>query len=105
MPLFIFTCTDDECGFSKRGLGEATDERVCPECGVTMLASLPKNLNSVTMEMKDSYRGVQHFKNQAEMVKERNTHHHDNYEIAEKIDKYGMDEAKRNGWDKKAKQK
>jgi hypothetical protein len=29
--------------------------------------------------------------------------HHDKYELAEKIDKHGMDDAKRNGWLKKVK--
>ena len=102
MPMFHYSC--GTCDTTKRGLGKRGETRECPSCGGIMQPQLPKELNSVTMETKDAYRDVKHFKNQAALLKERNTKHHDKYEIAEKIDKYGMDEAKRHGWDKKAKQ-
>lgn len=53
--------------------------------------------------MRDSHRGIQLPKNQEARLKERMHNHHDKYEVAAKIDEHGMDEAKRNGWLKKAK--
>jgi hypothetical protein len=36
-------------------------------------------------------------------LKQRMTEHHDKYELEEKIDKQGLDEAVRSGWTKKVK--
>ena len=51
--------------------------------------------------MRDRYRGVQLPKNQEKKMKKRFRDHHKKYEMAEKIDKQGIDTADRLGWTKK----
>lgn len=73
------------------------------DCGSESLRQLPQELSTSILEMRDPHRGVQLPKNQEARMKKRLHDHHDKYELAAKIDEHGMDEAKRNGWLKKAK--
>ena len=75
----------------------------CPNCGLESSALLPTEVNSTTYEMRDKYRGTQIRKNQEQIMRKRMNDHHDRNEVAEKIDKHGMDDAVRNGWLKRIK--
>jgi hypothetical protein len=78
-------------------------ESTCPKCETPTSAQLPIEVSSTIYETRDKYRGTQVRKNQEQMMRKRMRDHHDKYELAEKIDKHGMDDAKRNGWLKKVK--
>jgi predicted nucleic acid-binding Zn-ribbon protein len=95
-----FKC--EKCGHEwSRLLKDQTSE--CPRCGTSNQALLPVEVNSTIYETRDRYRGTQLRKNQERMMRKRMRDHHDRYELAEKIDKYGLDDAKRYGWLKKIK--
>jgi hypothetical protein len=66
-------------------------------------AALPIEVSTATYEMRDKYHGKQLRKGQAERMRKRMNDHHDRNEVTEKIDKFGMDEAVRHGWLKRAK--
>ena len=102
MPLFHFTCS--ECGYSKRSLKSSDTKTLdCENCGGILERELPTELSSEVMEMRDKYRGVQLPKNREADLKRRHREHHDKYEVAEKIDKQGIETADRLGWSKKKK--
>lgn len=106
MPMFRFLCP--HCQNIQLRLSKASQSEIGCEvegCDGIAVKQLPLELSTQTLEMRDSHRGVQLPKNQERKIKERMTNHHDKYDVAEKIDKYGMDEAKRNGWLKKGKDK
>ena len=75
----------------------------CPQCETLNEPSLPATVSATVYETKDKYRGKSHMKNQDRLMKTRMREHHDRYEVFEKIDKHGMDDARKFGWDKKAK--
>ena len=99
MPIFRFACP--ACKTEIRQLIK-TDviERILCSCGGFMERQLP---SSVTKEMKDPHRGVSNEKGLKEQLTKRMRDHHDRHETAEKIDRHGMDDAVKLGWDKKAK--
>jgi putative FmdB family regulatory protein len=103
MPVRNYQCID--CGFPYRKLLQGGDDKkaVCPECGTVNEPELVSSVSATVYETKDKRRGKKHMKNQEGLMKKRMREHHDRYELAEKIDKYGMDDAKRYGWDKKIK--
>jgi hypothetical protein len=75
----------------------------CPECKLSAIALLPTELSTAVYELRDKARGVQLRKNQEQRMRKRMNDHHDRNEVAEKIDKHGMDDAVRNGWLKRIK--
>lgn len=107
MPIFKFACKT--CGYEEEKLvrrsGDATVYAYCAVCdgAPIMERQIPTTTSSITYETKDAHRGVQHRKNQKEMLTRRMRNHHDKYEIEEKIDRFGLDEAKKHGWLKKRK--
>lgn len=100
MPLHKFYC--QKCGKTFEKLVKKP-EFECPEGHGKLEASLPESFSSMTMETKDKHRGVQLRKNQDRMMTKRMREHHNKYELEEKIDKYGMDEAVKQGWLRKVK--
>ena len=76
---------------------------MCPKCGAPVKALLPVDISTLTYELRDKARGTQLRKNQEQKMRKRMVEHHDRNELAEKIDKHGMDDAKRYGWLKKIK--
>lgn len=79
------------------------DSANCPTCGVLNKAALPTELSTAVYELRDKARGVHLRKGQEQRMRKRMNDHHDRNEIAEKIDKYGMEDATRHGWLKKIK--
>lgn len=71
--------------------------------GEVYTIQVPKKFNSVTMEMRDARTGKRTRKDIEKKLKERSKRHHDKYELADKIDKEGLDTAKRLDWLKKVK--
>lgn len=102
MPLFRFVC--DNCGLEKRKLVPKAVAYLCSACSTGQLQpQLPENVASQTMEMKDRNRGKSLPKGHQQLAKKRMSQHHDRHEIERKIDQYGIDDARRFGWDKKVK--
>jgi ribosomal protein L32 len=103
MPIFTLLCTNKACGFITKQLvsHKDKDDVQCPKCETYLEPQLPHNLNTSTFEMRDPHRGKQLRKGHDGMMKERMKRYHDQYDVAEKIDKFGMDEALKNGWVKK----
>ena len=80
------------------------ETHICEICGRgTLLRELPLNISSTTYEVKDKLRGIQHPKNLEKQLKVRMNNHHDRHEIEEKIDRHGLNDAKKFGWTKKVK--
>lgn len=101
MPVFTYHC--DDCNTTElRLLKTKVDSLEC-RCGNNLKFKLPSTVSSTTYETRDKYRGVQLPKNHDKTVKQRMNNHHDRYEVAEKIDKHGLNDAKRLGWLKKNK--
>lgn len=102
MPVFRMIC--DNCGLEKRKLLQKPLPFLCSACSTgQMQPQLPESTSSTTMETKDPYRGKSLPKKHAESMKKRMNQHHDKYEAERKIDEFGIDDAKRLGWDKKVK--
>lgn len=101
MPVFTYYCLGCDHEFKK--LVKNKDEEVIHSCGDHLKPQLPKTLNTVTKELKDPYRGKSLQKGHKEMMIKRMNQHHDKYEAERKIDEFGIDDAKRLGWDKKVK--
>lgn len=99
MALRKFKC--QACGHEWSRL--KVQEASCPKCSTSNKALLPVEISSTVYEMRDKYRGSQVKKNQEQKMRKRMNDHHDRYELAEKIDKYGLDDAKRYGWLKRQK--
>lgn len=101
MPLFWFKCL--ECGKESAQLVSRNVKETDCECGAKTIRELPKSLNSTIYETQSRHHGKKAKKGISKQLRERSMIHHDKYEVAEKIDKYGIDEAKKHGWTKKAK--
>lgn len=101
MPIFTYHCSG--CNVTLKKLVKNKDEAVIHSCGDHLKPELPTNVSSVTMETKDPHRGKSLPKKHAESMKKRMNQHHDKYEAERKIDEFGIDDAKRLGWDKKVK--
>lgn len=103
MPAYRFQCP--QCQSSKLLLvSRLVYESPC-DCGSEMQRQLPSELSSVTLEMRDSHRGVQLPKNHEKNMKTRLIKHHDKYELADKIDQHGLEDAQKHGWLDKSKGK
>lgn len=100
MPLRKFKCNKCQTEWERIIPGKSAD---CPECKLSAIALLPTELSTAVYELRDKARGTQLRKGQEQRMRKRMTDHHDRNEITEKIDKYGMDEAVKHGWLKKAK--
>lgn len=101
MPIFKFTCANCEHEFKALLAGWQTTP--CEKCQKELYPNLPTTVSATTFETKDSYRGTQVKKGLDQQLKKRMNDHHDRYEIEEKIDRHGIDDAIRLGWTKKAK--
>lgn len=101
MPMFTYACS--ECGYIYEELAKPAEKVPCPSCKTENAPNLPTGIASVVMETRDSYRGKQVKKGNEQQMRDRMVKNHDRYEVAEKVDKYGLDEAKKHGWLKKAK--
>jgi len=82
-----------------------TFERGMCSCGGETVRQMSSSTTSTVMEMKDRYHGKQLRKNQDRVMKKRLVEHHDRYELEDKIDEFGLEEAVRGGWTKKGKAK
>ena len=100
MPIFTFNC---ECGNTYKELAKAGEVIKCDKCQKENSAAIPSQVSTIVVETRDAYRGKQVKKNNEAQLKDRMNRHHDNYEVAEKIDRFGMKEAEKFGWLKKAK--
>ena len=102
MPVFRFKC--DMCAMETRKLVRKPEQFSCDVCAQgKMEPQLPKSTNSTTKEMKDARRGISHPKGLQQQLKSRMTKHSESHELAEQIDRFGTDDAKKLGWDKKVK--
>jgi hypothetical protein len=99
MALRNYSC---KCGEEWQRLHKDEDD-TCPKCGRYARAKLPTELSTLVYELRDKSRGTQLRKNNEQKLRKRMNDHHDRNELAEKIDKHGMDDAQRNGWLKKVK--
>lgn len=102
MPLYTYRC--EKCGFEEKILAKTSNGQsyTCASGdGGLMMKQLPSNVNSITYVSGDPYRGTQVKKNLNKQLKERMTKHHDKYEIEEKIDRFGTDDAQQHNWFKK----
>lgn len=100
MPLRKFKCNNCKHEWTRIIKGSSAD---CPECNLSANALLPTELTTATYELRDKARGTQLRKGHEQRMRKRMNDHHDRNEAAEKIDKYGMDDAVRNGWLKRIK--
>lgn len=100
MPLRKYKCNNCKHEWQRIQKGDNDD---CPKCGLSANAKLPTELNTAVYELRDKYRGTQLRKGQEQRMRKRMNDHHDRNEVAEKIDKHGMDDAVRNGWLKRIK--
>ena len=105
MPLYTLLCLNPTCGHLTKQIVSVRDrdEQLCPKCDHHLEAQLPSSVNTQALEMRDARRGKQLPKGHEGTMKKRMRKHHDQYEIQEKIDKYGMDDALRYGWVKQKK--
>jgi hypothetical protein len=105
MAIYNYLC--DKCEEKKRKIKSIKefnprDTHPC-DCGGTLNYELSSNSNSLTYETKDSFKGIDSVKGLDKQLKKRMRDHHDSYELEGKIDKHGMDDAKKFGWDRKIK--
>jgi len=104
MPIFAYRC--DKCEKTLFRLFKKRELFIECECGEQAAIQLPKNIDTMSMEIKDKNRNVVVQKDLDKKLKERmNNHHDESDEILEKIDKYGLDDAEKHGWTKKIKNK
>lgn len=102
MPVFRFACLlcDDSW---KKLLSKRSDIKCPGGCNRMISPELTSEVASVTKELRDPHRGVSLEKGHDKMMKKRMNQHHDKYDAERKIDEFGIDDAKRLGWDKKVK--
>lgn len=103
MPLYTYHC--ESCLKETRkliSLKERTETIEC-ECGQQAKYQLPTIGDTTIYEARDKHRNKQLPKGHDQRMRKRMNDHHDRYEIEEKVDKYGLDDAKKFGWDKKIK--
>lgn len=103
MALYTYKCP--KCNEEQKVLCSVEDKpsSLPCKCGENAEYQLPSTGNSITYETKDKYQGKQTKKNQETQMKERMHQHINEYELAERIDKYGLNEAERTGILKKVK--
>lgn len=101
MPRYTFKCHD--CEREKKEIVESTVESMDCECGNFMFRQLPTTVNSSVMETLDPHRGKQVKKNLDRQLKERMNNHHDKYEVEQKIEQWGTNDATKHGWFKRRK--
>lgn len=100
MPVFIFRCP--KCHSEQELITSVkTKEVECEMCDAMAVRQLPRKLTTTSYEMRDPHRGVQLPKGHEQSIKKRMREHHDQHELIEKIDKHGIDDAIKFGWDKK----
>lgn len=100
MPLFRFKCS---CGKEYKKIVPRDRLEVKCTCGKKAKRSLPSEAHSTVYDTASRYHGKKAKKGIAKQLKERSRVHHDRYELEEKIDKYGIDDAITHGWTKKIK--
>lgn len=102
MPTYNFVCESCETQF--KDLVKSTKEfAACPNCKTMASPQMSSGGSTVVYEVADKHRDKQIKKGVQSQLKERMSHHHDKYELADKIDKFGENEAKRHGWFNKVK--
>ena len=101
MPVFRFYCIGCDKEFKK--LVKSKHSEVICGCGDHLKPQLPETVATVTKELRDPHRGVSLPKNHERTMKKRMNQHHDRYEVEQKIDEHGIDDARKFGWDKKVK--
>lgn len=101
MPFYNYKCQKCENEYSD--LAKPKEEVKCPECGQSNSPQLPSGAEQITMDTKDSWRGVKVPKNQDRALKRRMYEYQRRYELEEMIEHNGLETAKRNGWLKKVK--
>jgi putative FmdB family regulatory protein len=104
MPIYSYKC--DKCNKIIKKLQKTPSETLPCPCGAGRASfQIPSTASSTTLETKDKYRGKSLPKNQDKLLKKRMKEHHNAYEIEEKIDRHGLKEAQKEGWDKEIKRK
>lgn len=100
MPVFKYKCS---CGKEFSKLLKARQEFFKCECGLGAEVQLAKSASTSVYETRSKYHGKEVRKGIEGSLKKRARTHQNNYELAEQIDRHGLDEAVRNKWDKKIK--
>lgn len=100
MPAFRFKC---ECGNEFLKLLKTRQETHVCVCGKFGQVQFADSAGTVVMETRDAHRGKAVRKNIERTIQERSRDHHNRYEIEEKVDRHGLDDAVKFGWDKKIK--
>jgi len=101
MPIFRFKC--ELCSKETRKLSSHEVTSITCECSGTANKKLPESISSRVTELRDRHRGVQLRKDQEQIMKQRMRDHHDRYDLEEKIDRHGLDDAEKHKWTKKIK--
>ena len=101
MPFFNYVCKSCEHRYDE--LAKPNEPVPCPKCAVENTPELPSGAEQITLETKDAYRGVKVRKGNEQALRQRMIEHRNKHELAEMIDKHGLDEAKRRGWLEKIK--
>lgn len=105
MPIFNFECIKCELNYKElvKDLSKFDDHMPCPECGTKNHFVTPSGGSTMVYETADPHRGVKQKKGLTKQLKDRMNKHHDRYEVAHKIDQFGVDSATKHGWFKKDK--
>lgn len=100
LPVYSYSCS---CGNTFKDLKKPKEQSKCSKCGTMVSQSIPSNGMTVIMESLDPTRNVKTRKGVQAQIKDRMTKHHDQYEIADKIDEHGIKDAVKHGWVRKGK--
>lgn len=101
MPVFNFKC--EQCEREWKDLVKAGENSNCPNCKKEVPSLMPKAASTVVMETPSKLQGKKIVKGIDKMLKDRSDQHLRKYELADRIDEHGLDDAKRLGWLKKIK--
>lgn len=102
VPLFMYECAG--CGKkTKRLVKSYSTEKLTCGCGGSLDRKLPESVSAVTKELKDPYRGVSQTKGLQQQLKKRMTQHSEKHDLERQIDEYGVDDARKFGWDRRVK--
>ena len=97
MPVFTFECS---CGKEFKKIESSDTKHIECTCGGVASRKIKTNVSTSVYET----RGNKKVKRNVEKeLAKRSKQHHNKHELEEKIDRHGMGEAIRNGWDKKIK--
>lgn len=106
MPAFILKCRSCDRSFKKLANTREDAKKVEHNCecgGGRYELQLSSNVSTMVYETRSRYHGKSVRKNIEKTMKHRSKDHARKYELEERIDKHGLDEAVKDGLTKKIK--